>query len=440
MALKIYLFRTRFLPYHLAQVLRQANKTPSLRIETASAQITAVLAALLKVIDLYRPKILEQADASKFPSSGSSNASASSIVDLSIALESLGETRHIIEHLVQLLGGAIIDTDQSRSYFRRLKARIDRSHLMNALERISFHFHSTASPSDVWKQPAIVQAFENSNLSPAQMHNFFLVTQAISNLRNIEYALRNFDEHNMVLMGSSILVHTLRRTAHMLSLWLIIYGHNVCSNPEILTEVLMQDNFLYPNMFWPPKIPRRHKVPSESGVLLFDYDLWNHYPLILPVACFIWFLAGIFNPLPVLVNVSLLLLRPQHRRYSFQSDSPTTFQRTIHIFVLSHLAGLISIRFLDVVVVAVGFHSEIAHIICFEFSNSQTSVCLGGRIIDARLSNIARRSSPIVDRYLSNYTIYFALGGILSAFTNFRLGIATVYFIVVNRIFLYIFL
>jgi len=395
------------------------------------------LAALLKVIDLYRPKILEQADVQKLPSTRS-NASASSILDLSIALESLADTRHTIEHLIRPPGVAIIDTNRNR--FHRLKVRIDHSNLMKALERIFFRFHSTASPSGVWKQPAIVQAFEDSNLPPAQMHTFFLVTQAISNLRNIEYALRNFDEHTTVLVGSSILVHTLRRTAHMLSLWLIIYGHKVCSNPDPLTEALMQDTFLYPNILWPPKLCRRLEVPSESGVLLFDYDLWKHYPLVLPAACFVLFLTGVFNPLPVLVNASPLLLLPKDRRYSFQSNRPTIFQRTIHIFVLSHLAGLISVRILDAVaVVAVGFYFHIMNIARFEFSNSQASLRLGGRIVDARLLKVAKRSSPIIDRYLSNYSVYFALGGILSASSSFALGIVTVYLVVVNRIFIYIF-
>ena len=374
----------RFLPYHLAEVLRMTDWT--LKTETtASITIATDLEDLVKNIDPYACILLGQLDMGELLVSSGSNASVASI-NLSVALQSLADTKDVIERLIRS-DTAVSNKDHTQSHFYRLASHYAR--FSSALSNFCVHPISTVSLNNIWND-AVAQLFDASNPPPSFMNVFIVVTQAITDLRNVEVALRHFEESPTIVIGASILVHTLRRTAHMLSLWMIIHGHRVLPKKNEIVEVLLEDSILYPKLLRPPEMPPCIE-PLDAGILLFDYGLWNLYPIILSFGLVLSFIAGVLHPLPVPIILILMLLLYGDRQSSFQKHIPMTI---IHIFLPIYFAGCSLVRFYEtVMVIAVGFCLRITGLVRFRRLKIRGALRLRANIVDPQLRSVAAKAT-----------------------------------------------
>ena len=276
----------------------------------------------------------------------------------------------------------------------------------------------------IWND-AVVRSFERAKCSAAHRHIFARVTLALTNLQNVELTLHNFGEHTTTVVGSSILVRTLRCTAQVLSLWMTIYGHLCTKNAE-LVQLLLEDSFLYPNLLQSPKAPRCTES-SGIGVLLFDYDLWDRHPIYLSLALVLIFATGVFNPLPKSISIILMLLCSEGKRYSFQTHSPSLISRTIHTFPPILVAGLSFSKFYDTMaIVAVGLSLQVTRLVHFKCIKVHQTFRFKAEINTQLLRVIV----PIIGRDL--FCELICCGLAVSLFTepsfNSVLGVAAAYF------------
>jgi hypothetical protein len=340
-----------------------------------------------------------------------SSSAVASIVDLSIALQSLAETTDDIERLVHSDITCLYE-DQHQAHFLRFTyyARF-------------WDGQSYFDPQAIWND-AVVRSFEGAKLSTAHTHIFALVTLALTNLRNIELALSGFGEHTTVVVGPSILIHTLRHTAHALSLWMTIYGH-LCTKKTELVRILHEDNFLYTKLLRYPNMPHCAESPG-IGILVFDYDLWNQHPIYLSFALVLSFITGILNTLSVWISIVSMLLFSKGQRYSFQTHCPSFIHRTIQTFPPMLVAGWFFSRFCTaMVIIAVGVSLQVTGLVRFRCTNAHGALYFRVELNAGLLRVVA----PIIDGDLSRDIVRCGHAVIFFAEPSFNsaLEIAAIY-------------
>jgi hypothetical protein len=378
----------------------------------AAVPIAALVTVFVKDIKSYASSLVRQVNTMQL---SRSSPGAASIVDLSIALQSLAETTDDIERLIHS-DIACLHEDQRPAHFLRFP--------FYAYYARFWDEQSYFNPRAIWGD-VVVQSFEGAKLPTTHTHIFSLVTLALTNLRNIELALRGFDDHTAVVVGPSILIHTIRYTAHALSLWMTIYGHLYTKKAE-LVQILLEDNFLYAKLLQYPKIPLGAEAPG-IGILLLDYDLWSRHPTYLSSALVISFITGILNIFPVEIGIILMLLCSEGRRYSFQTHCPSFIHRTIQTFPPVLVAGWFFSRlYATMVIIAVGVSLQVTRLVRFRCTDVHGALYFRVEIN----ASLMRAVAPIVDGDLvqdivccGHAAIFFAEPSINSA-----LGIAALYY------------
>jgi hypothetical protein len=237
---------------------------------------------------LYAANIFSDID----PTQATEALQSASLVDLSIALASFAEVLDLLEQIVQY--------DPTNVHDWRW---------------ISFllHFHISVFPSNqgsnteaIW-DPAILQSLKTKNSPFPLRHLFALVTTAINDLRNVEYALFNYDENVSALVGAGILIQVLRHFERLLAQWMIFH-----SLEHMEPHLLSRDHLLF------PKILRKAAVrpmTQPDGDLIFSHPIYSFLALLLCLVSSAWSL----HPLRIAIIFSLSF---QRSRYSFQLRSP----------------------------------------------------------------------------------------------------------------------
>ena len=251
-------------------------------------QITSAIDCLIPQMRYYAANIFSDID----PTQASEALQSASLVDLTIALASFAEVMDLLEQLVHY------DPTNVRDW-----------------RWISFflHFHISRFPPNegsnadaIW-DPAILKSLKTNKPPFPLTHLFALVTTAINDLRNVEYALFNYDENVSALVGAGILIQALRHLERLLAQWMVFQ-----SLEYMKPHLLSNDHLLFPKILW--KVVAR-PTTQPGGKPIFSHLTHLLLALLLCLVSSVWSL----HPLRMAIIFSLSF---QRSRYSFQLRSP----------------------------------------------------------------------------------------------------------------------
>jgi hypothetical protein len=217
-------------------------------------QITGAINGLIPQIRIYAANIFSDID----PTQASGALQAASLVDLATALASFAETMDVIEQLVQYNP---INAHDWRwiSFFVHIQ-----------ISRFSLNQASNAAA--IWN-PAILQSIKTKSPPFPLTQLFALVTTTINNLRNVEYALCNYDENVSALIGAGIFIHALRHFERLLSQWMTFHLFDYME-PQLLSR----DHLLFPKILIEPVIG---PTTQPGGKLIFSYPIYSFLAFLL---------------------------------------------------------------------------------------------------------------------------------------------------------------
>lgn len=242
---------------------------------------------------LYAANIFSDID----PTQATEALQSASLVDLSIALASFAEIMDLLEQLVQYDPTNVRDW---RWIFSCLHFHISKFLPPN-------HGSINTDTNAIW-DPAILQSFKTKNPPLPLRHLFALITTAINDLRNVEYALFNYDENVSALVGAGVLIQVLRHFERLLAQWMVFH-----SLEYMEPHLLSRDHLLF------PKILRKADVrptTQPGGKPIFSHPTYSILALLLCLVASAWSL----HPLRIAIIFSLSF---QRTRYSFsQLSSP----------------------------------------------------------------------------------------------------------------------
>jgi len=134
-----------------------------------------------------------------------------------------------------------------------------------------------------------------------------LVTTAINDLRNVEYALHNYDENVSALVGAGILIQALRHFERLLAQWMIFH-----SLEYMKPHLLSSDHLLFPKILKKAVV---RPTTQPGGKPIFSHSTYSFLALLLCLVASAWSL----HPLRMAIIFSI---SSQRNRYSFQRRSP----------------------------------------------------------------------------------------------------------------------
>jgi len=164
--------------------------------------------------------------------------------------------------------------------------------------------NQASNVDDIW-DPAILQCLKTKEPSFLLTELFALVTTAINDLRNVEFALCNYDENVSALTGAGILIHALRHFERLLSQWTIFHLLEY-----IGPHLLSQDHLLFPKILIKPVRPKT----KPGGRRVFSHPTYSFLLLSLCLVVSVWSL----HPL----RIAIIFFSSQGSQYSFQLCSP----------------------------------------------------------------------------------------------------------------------
>ena len=268
----------RYLAYHLAEAGKSGNM-----------QITGAIVCLIPQMRLYAANIFSDID----PTEAIEPLQSTSLVDLAIALASFAEIMDLLEQLVQY----------------------DPTNVHN-WHWISFllHFHISRFPPNqgsntdsIW-DPDILQSLKTKNPPFLLTHLFTLVTTSINDLRNVEYALINYDENVSALVGAGVLIQALRHFERLLAQWMIFHLLEY-----VEPHLLSRDDLLFPKIL--KKAVIRPTTQPGGNPNIFSHPTYTFLAFLLCLVTSAWSL----HPLRMAIIFSLSSQRSQ---YSFHLASP----------------------------------------------------------------------------------------------------------------------
>lgn len=269
--------RSRYLAYHLAEAGTSGN-----------VQMAGTINCLIPQMRIYAANIFSDIDSNQ----ASGALQAASLLDLAIALASFAETMDLLEQLVQYNPTKVHDWRWISSF---LQVHISR-----------FPLNKTSNTTTTW-DPAILQSLKTKG-PPFLLRQFFsLVTASINDLRNVEYALCNYDENVSALVGAGILIHALRHFERLLAQWTLFH---LLEYMEL--HLLSKDHILFPKILIKPIV---RPTTQPGGKLISSYATYSFFALLLCLVASAW-------SLNLLRMAILSSFSTKRSRYSFQLRSP----------------------------------------------------------------------------------------------------------------------
>ena len=238
---------------------------------------------------LYAANIFSDID----PTQATQALQSASLVDLSIALASFAEILDLLEVLVRY--------DPTNAHDWHWISFFLHIHISR------FSSNQGSNTTDLIWDPAILQSMKTKNPPFALSHLFALITTAINDLRNVEYALFNYDENVNALVGAGILIEVLRHFERLLSQWMVFH-----SLEYIEPHLLSRDHLLFPKIL---KKAAVRPTTQPGGKPIFSHPTYSFLALLLCLISSAWSL----HPLRMAIIFSLAT---QRIRYSFQPCSP----------------------------------------------------------------------------------------------------------------------
>ncbi|KAF8801456.1 hypothetical protein BYT27DRAFT_7147448 [Phlegmacium glaucopus] len=265
------------LAYHLAEAGKSGN-----------VQLTGAINCLIPQMRIYAANIFSDIDLTQ----ANGALQAASLVDLAVSLASFAEVMDLFEHLVQYNP---INVHDWRWISSLLYFQISR-----------FPLNQASNATSTW-DPAILESLKTKEPPFLFTQLFALVTTSINDLRNVEYALCNYDKNVSALVGAGILIHALRQFERLLAQWMIFH-----SLEYIEPHLLSKDHLLFPKILTKPIV---RPTTQPDGKPISSHPTYSFLALLLCLVASAWSL----NPLRMAILFSLSTKRS---RYSFQLRSP----------------------------------------------------------------------------------------------------------------------
>ena len=257
-------------------------------------QITGAIECLIPQMRLYAANIFLDID----PTQATEALQSASLFDLAIALASFAKTMDLIEQLVQYHPTNVHDW-RWFSFFLHFH-----------ISRFPPNQGSNTTTNDIW-DPAILQSLKTKNPPFPIRHLFASVTTAINDLRNVEYALLNYDENVSALVGAGILIQVLRHFERLLAQWMIFH-----SLEYMEPHLLSRDHLLFPKILRKASVRPTTQPRGKPTSSIFSHS--TTYSLLALLLCLIASTRSL-HPLRMAI---LFSLSSQRSRYSFQAKSP----------------------------------------------------------------------------------------------------------------------
>ncbi|KIM90391.1 hypothetical protein PILCRDRAFT_812129 [Piloderma croceum F 1598] len=349
------------LPYHLVEAGNSSH-----------ALITSAVNRLIPQMRIYASNIFHGNNISQ---PCESPLQVASVTDLAIALESFSQTMDLVEQLVQC---APIAFQQGWPWSWYLYRPI-----LNCLV-LSFPAHLSINPYAVWNVD-ILQSFKINKPPLGFGHLFSLTTIAITNIQIIEFTLCNYDEHMSTLVGTGILVHSIRHLKHILAQWMILQGLDYVG-PE--RRLLAKDHFLFPKLVTNPTAGPATE-PHVNSVVLFDKDLFIHHPIYFSLMLLFCLLVVSWSSHPLWIAV-ICIVSCERGMYSFHICNPSFIRRTVRSLPPWLIAQWIMSRYYDARIFTIAgatvfFALHTTGLACYRCYMIHGSFRFTAEIIDAHL-------------------------------------------------------